>query len=44
MLLIGILLGIGVWIAVAGATGRAVGRVLAYRDAQVPTRSLPTVD
>ena len=44
MVLIGVLLGIGIWIAVAGVTGRAVGRVLAYRDAQVPTRCLPTVD
>jgi hypothetical protein len=42
MLLIGVLLSIGMWIAVAGVTGRAVGRVLAYRNAQVPTRCLPT--
>ena len=44
MLLIGVLLGIGTWIAVAGVIGRAVGRVLPNRDAQVPTRYLPTVD
>jgi len=44
MLLIGVLLGIGMWIAIAGITGRAVGRVLSHRDAQVPTRCLPTIE
>ena len=44
MLLIGVLLGIGMWIAVAGVVGRAVGRVLSNRDAQVPSRCLPIAE